>query len=132
MRWLVVLGAVACGSDKTPTPTFDSAAFLYAFVVVPTGNTGPVLEPGIEIEYEFRADGECFGRRVDGVPFTPHKGGNRPLPGAGPTLVSVMLAPAEVIAVGMRVHAGSRELLRGCGRVALSASKVTPVEVELK
>ncbi len=129
LDWRVLAISVSCSRGAPPVPMEDST-YIYAFTVIPTGNTGPMLESGVEVDYEFRADGECLGRGVAGSAFTPHKG---PKP-AVPALAggSLMLAPSDHIAVGVRVASGGRELLRGCAAAVLSGTKATTVEVELK
>lgn len=92
-----------------------------------------MFEPGVQNDYEFRAEGECFGRRVDGTPFSPRHAGTQVVPGiADGKPLTILVAPTDHIAIGVVVKHGGRELLHGCKVAVLSATKVTPVEVEMQ
>lgn len=133
MRWLAV---VLVGCSSSATPGFHESAYVYELTIVPTGNTVPLMAAGeSDVEYDLRAEGQCIGRGVEGVPFRPRKSthpaarSGPPPPGLG---VQAWLAPVDRIAVGVIVRSNGRELVRGCAAVALDPHRQVAVEVELK
>ena len=133
MRWLALV-VMACGSSSAPS--FHESAYVYAFSIVPTGNTAPLMAAGEgDVEYDLRAEGQCIGRGVEGEPFRPRRSpqsSTRPGPHPPGLGEHAWLAPVDRIAVGVIVRSGGRELVRGCVATVLDPRRQVAVEVELK
>jgi len=125
MRWLVVL-AIGCGSSSPPE-TFPESAYTYRFFIEIVGDNRGTIGPDWTSEHDYRADGHCVGRYVEGIPFRPRHEPENPTK----RMVQVSLAPTSQIAVGVRMSTKER-LLLGCATATLDTKRLTPLEVELK